>query len=103
MSNNNRVRPLPFKLLRNGSHFRIFAEPSRRLSPADVADKTVYRKHSQAYSSTLDGKKDIVLALDDIVIPLTSGNRPNTGRKKPPQQPKVDPRKGAIALPNKRK
>ena len=74
-------RPLPirFDKLEAGSHFRIFAEPSRGIAKSN--DSTVYQKMEESYSedTSSEGKpgsrKAIILYPEDRVLPLTRPSR----------------------------
>lgn len=60
-----KARPLLFRRLHNGTKFRIIAEPTRGIR--ESRDQTVYTKVCDAYSTSLDGKKDIILYPNDVV------------------------------------
>lgn len=65
--NVNTNRPIPFGRLRDGERFRIYSE--RKLGKMiRSTDRTAYRKVGNSHSEH-DGR-DIILALNDLVIPL---------------------------------
>jgi len=74
-------KPLPirFDKLEVGSHFRIFAEPTRDI--AKSTDTTVYQKMAESWSedTSSEGKpgerRAIILYPEDRVIPLTRPSR----------------------------
>lgn len=67
-----RVLPIRFAKLREGSLFRIFAEPSRGIRKS--TDARVYRKECEAYSiNTADVEQAAILYPEDLVVPLTRG------------------------------
>lgn len=69
--------PIRFDKLESGSHFRIFAEPSRGIVKSN--DSTVYQKIEESYSEdTSNRERAIILYPEDRVIPLTRpSNRSN--------------------------
>lgn len=69
------MKAIAFKDLPVGSLFRVFAEKKayyeageRKVGMVKANNPRVYKKHGQGVSSTKDGK-DIILALNDLVIP----------------------------------
>jgi len=61
-----KARPMLFRMLRDGSKFRIKAEPTRGIRESN--DQTVYVKVCDAYSTSLDGAKDIILYPNDLIV-----------------------------------
>lgn len=75
-------KPLPirFDKLESGSHFRIFAEPSRGISKSN--DSTVYQKMAESFSEDTasagkpgERERAIILYPEDRVLPLTRPSR----------------------------
>lgn len=66
--------PTRFENLRNGSRFRIIAEPSRNIRKS--TDTTIYVKSREGFYSTAidDETKSIVLLPQDVVLPLSRGD-----------------------------
>lgn len=62
-----KARPMLFRMLRDGSKFQIVAEPTRGIRADQITDNTIYVKNSDAFSSTLDGSKDIILYPNDLI------------------------------------
>lgn len=73
-----RVFPIRFARLEVGSDFQIFAEPSRGVRKSN--DKRTYVKDAEAYSTVkgtanTEGEVVAILFPEDLVIPLSRGNR----------------------------
>lgn len=69
------MKAIAFKDLPVGALFRVFAEKKffyengeRKFGMVKSNNPRVYKKHGPGVSSTKDGK-DIILALNDLVIP----------------------------------
>ena len=73
MTNTNKKYPIRFQKLRNGSKFRIIAEPSRGIKKSN--DSTTYVKVSDAWSHPIDDEnKAVILMPQDVVLPLSRGD-----------------------------
>ena len=71
---NKPIRPIRFARLEVGSHFKIFAEPSRDMQRS--TDQNVYIKEAESYSTNAANKEHaIILMPEDLVQPLTRGRK----------------------------
>jgi hypothetical protein len=82
------ARPIPFAKLRPGSYFHIHSEPSRDLPPSAVDSRSLYQKpyatdqppspgvrDPNAFSIDARTGRQIILSLDDLVIPVARVER----------------------------